>query len=283
MLLPTHPHLSYITNNADFPTAITAQAGTAVTAGGSANTYGTWTQIHAGLTYASEWVKIALQGVETSADVISATTLNAYFDIGIGPNSGEVTVIAEKLGGPNAYGMGHIYFMPLRIPPDTPVWARHQNTAASAKGAVAISVQGGNMNPGTINTVSRIVALGATTASTTGTTITPTSGSEDAWTEIVASSAEDYAGVMISPMFRVDTSTTAKVTWLDVGVGGSGSEFVVGDMLTTEYLYGTGERHSSICLPSFIGIPAGSRICARAGGNVAADTSCSVIVYGFVH
>jgi hypothetical protein len=283
MLLPTHPHLSYITNNADFPAAITAQAGTAVTAGGSANTYGTWTQIHAGLTYASDWVKVAFQGVETSGDVISATTLNAYFDIGIGPNSGAVTVIAEKLGGPNAYGMGHIYFMPLRIPPDTPVWARHQNTAASAKGAVAISVQGGNMNPGTINTVSRIVALGATTASTTGTTITPTSGTEDAWTEIVASTTDDYAGVMISPMFRVDTSTTAKVTWLDVGVGGSGSEFVVGDMLTTEYLYGTGERHSSICLPSFIGIPAGSRICARAGGNVAADTSCSVIVYGFVH
>jgi hypothetical protein len=241
-------------------------------------------QIHAGLTYASELVQFNIQGTETSADVVpSALTLNSYYDIGIGPNSGAVTVIVEKLCGSQAYGMGHIYLMPLRIPPDTPVWARQQGTEASQKGGIVIRVQGGNMNPGTFPTVSRVVALGATTASTTGTTITPTNGSQDAWTEIVASSAADYAGLMVSPMFRQDTSTTAKVTWLDIGVGGSGSEKSVGDQLTTEYLYGTAEQHSAVCLPSFVGVAAGSRISVRASSNITADTSCSVIVYAFVH
>lgn len=284
MLLPPHPHHSYFDTNDAYPQAITAQSGTLITAGGSAHTYGSWTQIHAGLTYPSEMVMFRIQGLESSADQPpSGITLNAYFDIGIGPDSGNVTTIVEKLCGAQAYGMGHCYFMPLRIPPDTPIWSRHQNTNASAKGGMSITVWGGNMNPGTLPTVGRVVALGATTASTTGTTVTPTSGSVDAWTQIVASSADDYAGLMVSPMFRVDTSTTAKNTSIDLGVGGSGAEKVVGHNLTHEYIIGTAEQHSAVCVYSLIGVPAGSRICARASGNVTADSNCSLIVYGMMH
>jgi hypothetical protein len=174
--------------------------------------------------------------------------------------------------------------MPLRIPPDTPIWARHQNTAASAKGAIQITCSGGNMNPGTVPTVSRIVALGATTASTTGTTVTPANATEDAWTQIVASTTDDYAGVMVSPLFNVDTSlTSALISTTDVGVGGSGSEKVVGENLTTEFLWTANEQKSAICLYSLIGITAGSRISTRTAGSAAADGTASQIVYGFVH
>jgi hypothetical protein len=206
-------------------------------------------------------------------------------DIGIGPNSGAVTTIAEKLSCSNASGIGSVWFLPLRIPPDTPVWARHQNTAASAKSYVHAAFHGGNMNPGTMPVVSRIVALGATAASTVGTTITPgASNAEGSWTQIVASTAEDYAGVMLSHLFNVDTTLTAELVGCgDVGVGGAGSEKVVGENITYSLLHTANETRNSFHMPAFIGIPAGSRLSARWSGSLTADGTNSIIVYGFTH
>lgn len=285
MLLPPHPHWSYFATNASVPTALGVQCGTSVTSGGSANTYtSTPVQIHAGLTYPSEMVMVRINAIETSADVITATTLNAYFDIGIGPSSGSVTWIVEKLGGSQAQGLGVIYIMPLRIPPDTPIWSRHQNTAASAKGAIQITAFGGNASPGTVPTISRVIPLGATSASTTGTTVTPASATEDAWTQIVASTTEDYAGFMVSPLFNVDTSlTSGLISSTDLGVGGSGSEKVIAENITMEFLWSTAEQKDAICMYTLCGVPAGSRISTRTAGSTTADGTASQIVYGFVH
>jgi hypothetical protein len=141
------------------------------------------------------------------------------------------------------------------------------------------------MNPGTMPSCSRIVALGATAATTVGTTITPgASNAEGAWTQIVASTAEDYAGVMLSHLFNVDTTlTTALVGCGDVGVGGSGSEKVVGENITYSEVFTANEQRSSFHMPTFVGIPAGSRLSARWSGSLAADGTNSIIAYGLVH
>lgn len=286
MLVPPHPHLSYVTSNSSIPgVSATNVSGTQVTSGGSANTAGTWTQIHAGLTYPSECVVFRIGGVRTSGNVIAATTLNGYMDIGIGPSSGSVTTIAEKLSCSNSSGIGAVWFLPLRIPPDTIVWARFQCTAASALSAVFFAAHGGNMNPGTMPSCTRIVALGATSASTTGTAITPgASNAEGAWTQIVASTAEDYAGVMLSHLFNVDTTLTSELIGVgDVGVGGSGSEKVVGENITYSALTTANETRTSFHMPTFIGIKAASRLCARYSGSLAADGTNSIMVYGLVH
>jgi hypothetical protein len=205
-------------------------------------------------------------------------------DIGIGPNSGAVTTIVEKLGGSQAQGLGVIYVMPLRIPPDTPIWGRHQNTAASAKGAIQLTAYGGNGNPGTMPVVTSIVALGATTASTTGTTVTPTSATEDAWTQIVASTAEDYAGFMVSPLFNVDTTLTSLlISQTDLAVGGSGSEKVIAENITTEIMISANEQKDAFCWYTLVGVPAGSRLCTRTAGSTTADGSASQIIYAFRH
>jgi hypothetical protein len=165
------------------------------------------------------------------------------------------------------------------------VWARFQNTAGSAKASVFFTAHGGNMNPGTMPSVRRIVALGATTASTTGTSITPgASNAEGAWTQIVASSAEDYAGLMLSHLFNVDTSLTIALEGCgDVGVGGSGAEKVVGENITYSSIFTAAEQRASFHMPTFVGIAAGSRICARWSGSLTADGTNSIIVYGLVH
>ena len=283
-LMNPHNHMSYATTNGSVGAAIGAQAGTLITSG-TANTAGSWTQVHAGLTYGCDITQVCINAVETSGDIIAATTLNCYIDIGIGPNSGAVTTIIEKLGGSQAQGLGVVYFLPIRFPPDTPIWARHQNTAASAKAGVQISFQGGNGNPGSFPSFGAMVALGATTASTSGTAITPNgAGAEGAWTQIVASSTDDYGGLMASPLFNVDTTLTSLlITTIDVGYGGSGSEKVVGENVTRQIMISANEQKDAVCFPTFVGIPAGSRIVARASGSTTADGTNSIILYGFKH
>lgn len=284
MLVAPHPHLSYFPSLASTIAAAGTQYAVSVTSGGSAHTFGAWTQIHAGLTYPSELVLVVINAIETSADVIAATTLNAYFDIGIGPDASNVTVIVEKLCGSNAQGAGRMYYFPLHIPADTPIWARHQNTAASAKGCINVSFFGGNMNPGTLPRIERVVCLGATAASTTGTAITPGSAAEGAWTQISASTPEDFAGVMVGGLFVVDTTmTSGLLTVMDAGIGSAGNEASIGENLTTQFCYSGNEQVTSFSVPTFCGIPAGSRLSARAAGYTTPDSSNSVVLYGLVH
>jgi hypothetical protein len=284
MLLAPHNHHSYFVTNGSVGAAPGTQAGTLITSG-VANTAGTWTQIHAGLTYGCDYLVVRINAVETSGDIVAATTLNAYIDIGVGATSGAVMTVIEKLGGSQAQGLGVVYFIPVRIPPDTPVWARHQNTAASAKAGVQVSWFGGNMNPYNFPSFSGMVALGAVTASTTGTAITPNgAGAEGAWAQIVSSTTDDYGGVMVSPLFNVDTTLTSTLhTTLDVGVGASGQEKVIGENLTQSFLWSANEQKDAVCFPSFVGVAAGSRLCARASGSTTADGTNTVIIYGFKH
>lgn len=283
-LLPPHNHLSYFPTNGSVGAAVGTQAGTLLTSG-AAHTAGSWTQIHAGLTYGCDYLIVRINAVETSGDVITATTLNVYIDIGIGPDSSNVTTIIEKLGASQSQGLGTLYFIPVRFPPDTPIWARHQNTAASAKAGIQVSWFGGNMNPGCFPSFSGMVALGATTASTTGTAITPNgAGAEGSWTQIVASTAADYGGVMASPLFNVDTSLTSGLhDTVDVGVGSAGNELTIGENLTQSFIWSTAEQRDAVCFPSFVGIPAGQRLSARVSGSTTADGTNSIMLYGFIH
>jgi hypothetical protein len=132
--------------------------------------------------------------------------------------------------------------------------------------------------------VTSIVALGATTASTTGTTVTPANATEDAWTQIVASTAEDYAGFMVSPLFNVDTTLTSLlISQTDLAVGSAGSEKVIAENITTEILISANEQKSAFCWYTLVGVPASSRLCTRTAGSAAADGTASQIIYAFKH
>lgn len=278
-----HNHLSEFTSC----TSVGAAAfGTAVTSGGSANTYGSWTLLKSALNYAAEYCTVLLANNFTAA-----TTQNAYVDIGIGSSAADVQPIVGKLCGSHAAaGIGKSYFLPLRIPPGLNIYARHQNTVASKNISVQLNTFGGNMNPGSYPNFSQIVPLGAVTASTTGTAITPgATGAEGAWTQIVASTTSDYGGLMVSGLFNVDTTMTANlITTFDIGIGASGQEKSVGENVLVHMPAGqvataNDERVVSVSFPTLIGVPTGSRICVRASGSTTADASNSVIVLGFAH
>ena len=280
-LMNPHNHFSEFAS----ATSVGAAAfGVAVTSG-AAHTYGSWTQIKAANTYASEYCVVML-----SNNFTSATTQNAYVDIGIGTSAADVFPIIDKLCGSHAAaGLGRSYFLPIRIPAGMNIYARHQNTVASKNISVQISTFGGNMNPGNYPCFAEAVALGATIASTTGTTVTPGASAEGAWTQIVASTTEDFSGLMISGVFNVDTTLTANlVTTFDIGIGASGQEKSVGENILVNMPAGqvatsSDERAVSVSYPTLIGVPVGSRISVRASGSTTADSSNSVIVLGFTH
>lgn len=283
MLKAPHSHLSSFATNVSTPAAA---FGTLATSAASANTYGTWAQIHAGLTFPAEYFTVML-----TANFTVATTQNAYVDIGIGATSGAVMPLIEKLCGSHAApGLGKHYFIPIRIPPNTPVWARHQNTVASKNIAVLLSTFGGSRNPYNFPNFPKAEALGAVTASTTGTAITPGSApTEGAWAQIVASTTQDYGGFIVSGMFNVDTTMTANlVTAFDIGVGASGQERTLGENVLIQMPAGqvataSDERVISVAFPTFGGVPAGSRLVVRASGSTTADASNSVILLGLTN
>jgi hypothetical protein len=230
-------------------------------------------------------MNVRLHAVETSADAISATTLNAYVDLGVGPDASNVSVIAENLGAANVQGIGVVYYLPLYANLKTyRLWARHQNTAASAKIGVQVTYNIGRRSPGSFGElVKKVVGLGAVAASTTGTSITPGAPSPGAWTEIIASTTERYVGVMASPLFNVDTSlSSALLSFAHVGIGGSGSELAVAYNAMAQLVWSTAEQKDAIVLPTFVGIPSGSRLSARVTGSTTADGTNSIMLYGLV-
>ena len=281
MLLDPHIHLSEFKTN---DSVAKATHGTSVTSG-AANTYGTWTQIHAGFVETSDYITIML-----SNNFTSATTQNAYVDIGIGATSGAVQPIIEKLCGSHAAaGLGRFYYLPIRIPQGTPIWARHQNTVTTKTIGVLINSFGGNQNPASSFRPSRYSALGAVTASTTGTVITPGTSAEGSWTQIIASTTEDYAGILPSGLFNVDTTMTANVNVaVDIAVGAAGQERVIGENVLIHMPAGQGatsndERAVSFAIPTLLGIPTGSRLAARASANGTPDSAYSIILLGMIH
>jgi hypothetical protein len=280
MLVPPHPHYGYFYTIDSDPTG---GAGTALTGGGTAHTYGSWVQIGPtnGFDYPVEWMI-----VELNTGFTAATTRNSYVDIGYGTDTSNVTVIAEKLCGSGATAnTGHMYFIPLHVPADVKLYARTQHTTASGTIKINISAMGGNQNRGTMPGISKVVAIGATTASTTGTAITMgATGAEGAWTQIVASSAEDYAGFMIGGPFFVDTNMAAGPSYtFDVGMGASGQEKTVGENLTKATIFSASEDWVGWHLPTFLGVKAGTRLCVRGSCSGTAETSISVILYAFLH
>ena len=280
MLVPPHVHYG------DFYTidsSPTGGAGTSLTGGASANTYGAWVQIGpaSGFTYPVEWVTIELNTAFTAA-----ATRNHYVDIGFGTDTSNVTVVVEKLCGSGATtNSGHMYFFPLQIPAGVNLYARTQGTTASGTIKINLTTMGGNQNPGTMPKVPSIKAIGATTASTTGTAITMgATGAEGAWAQIVASSAEDYAGFMIAGPFVVDTNMTTGPSYtFDVGMGASGQEHVIGENLTKATIFSASEDWVGWHLPTFVGVKAGTRICIRGSCSGTSESTISAHLLCFTH
>lgn len=189
--------------------------GTALTASGSIHTLGTRVELVASTTYEAEWCRITFINSFTTATLTDQLT-NIY----IGAGGSEVPLIANLQSGWSAtvtVGVPAAYWFPIRIPLGSRISADMQ--ALIASDTVRILFDYGVSN-GEHWVGSGVETLGANTAASRGTAITPGGASEGSWTSIGTSGAGyKYRYLNMGAMGNNDTTIVAEtITW-DVGSG----------------------------------------------------------------
>ena len=250
-------------------------------------TYGNWSMLCPGLDQAGYYITFDV----TTA--IGSSTLNrsGFIDIGIGPDSGNITVVVPTLcitntggaGGATIKGPSH-YEFPLYVPPNTKVWARGVANVSLTIHTV-LCIDQGARDPSDSPLVHRYEVIGPTPNTSSFTNIiTPSYGTGEtagAWSEYSASTSNSYIGVMLS---GGNISTAAIVNMFysyDVGVGTAGSEVVVARNILKEISVTT-EQTTRFSIGRLVQIPQGSRICVRGTSILAGGTGGGIILLGMV-
>jgi len=230
--------------------------GTAV-APGAANTKGSWVELSSGL--AADISLLTVMGLISP----NLTTPNYYaVDIGIGAIGSEISLISNLMFHAASSWNYRFYQFPLSIPEGTRVVARCQALDVTSVDKNIYICLTGWANDWDGQEIDSYDTLGFVGASTKGTQLAGSGSSNTmgAYTVLTASSANDYAGLMLSAdMSGVGGGGNDSYAF-DVAVGGSGSEVdVISKIIMNK------SDNVQMLLSAFmpIEIPAGSRITAR--------------------
>jgi hypothetical protein len=241
-----------------------ASAGTTVTAPGSNNTKGAWTQLLSSAPFDVGGILFGGYFTHTSG------LQHALVDIGIGASSSEQVLIPDvawqrqsSSGKPSPATL-----FPCRIPAGTRIAARYQSSTASGStlAASATLLPAGGAYP--IRS-GKAVVLGANTTTSRGLQVDPggTVNTKGSYAELTSSHAHASQWAVLSAMN--EDSGGAAPSWLvDLAIGGAGSEIVViPNLLIAGFqdVEASGGIHR-IFIP--LALQAGVRIAARAQCNV---------------
>lgn len=225
-----------------------------VVASATPHAVGSWVEAVASSTGAAQAVSVTTRATTG----VNATNTSTLLDVGIGAAASEVVVVASL---PVGYrGLGATVSVPVPVPSGSRVSVRIRSAVASKSVDLAVTLDTGP-------TVTAPVALGANTAASRGVILGAPAGptSPGAWTEIVASTAEAYQALVVSPQGGEDTAMLASGMRFDIATGAAASETLVATSwwgaFTSEYLY------AASCPLIPISIPAGTRLSARYSGS----------------
>lgn len=234
-----------------------ASNGTTVSAPGSTNTKGSYTQL-----------------IASTAHDASGLLLSGYFtapsgagygliDIAIGAASSEqvlISNIAVNRQTSNAMGWPPI-LIPCSIPAGARVSARYQASQTSATCVLSAQAVGGMLNYPIL--ANRSETLGADTSTSKGTSIDPggTANTKGSYVQMAASTAFASKWAILS--FTADSPSTLGWNWLiDVAVGASSSEqIVVPNLWVPSAGLAGGLCIARVFMP--LAIPAGTRVAMR--------------------
>ena len=242
------------------PTLATLTPGTAVTTGATSSTKGSATQLIASTKF-DVW-GVTLVFTDYGA---SATASDACFDLLLGAN--DDVRVANLLCGysPSSSSFGtQRYWFPLYIPAGVKVSGRAAGLRTSTAMQVQIFLEGGTPSP-PWRVGSRVTTYGITTVPN-GTNVVAGNAAEGSWTQMTASTSEDHFYLVPSFQLTSETSISSRALNVDYGVGGSGSEVLLGSV---DYGQSSFELLST---PGDLGgedvhVPAGSRLVMRASST----------------
>jgi hypothetical protein len=243
--------------------------GTVVTTGAAEATKGTVVQLIASTSFDAYWVTVL-----ATQYGLAATDSQGALDILIGAATEEVWIPNLLMGfcspTDSATGVGpKRWDFPLYLPAGTRIAARAAGKRLSTAMRVSVFLYGGAGLP-PFRVGRNVTTLGMGTVPF-GTTIVPgASAAEGAWTQVIASTAEDYFCFVPSFQAGTDTTLSRLMFSYDIGMGAATeTEMAQGFLFTTtdnEMMRGPENP-----MPAFFDAPSGSRIVARVSNSGAND------------
>lgn len=284
--VPTNS-FSFSTDNAG-TTYANAGLGTQITAGGTNHTKNaSITSLLAGSAITEDCYWISIGFVAGATSTASARFLvDFFFDPAGGTNwEGSPRIPNLAVNTPDLVQGGVWYEFPLYIKNGTSIGARCQAETASRTVRVIVAVSGRPSRPDLVECGSKVIDYGTTTASTSGTAVTPgASGSMGSYSASLGTTSRDHwwwqTGILIT-----DTSQTAVQYWFDMAVGDANRKQLVQRGIL-HHNVGTVEQagranFSGIYYPAYY-LAAGGSVFVRGVCTGTADSSISAIVYGVV-
>lgn len=232
--------------------------GTILTASGTANTKGAYTEVVS-----------AANNVDGCSDlsiyfdgVSEATMRSMLLDIAVGGAGSEQVIIENIFLASRLIQNPNLIKLPISITPGVRVSARMQSSVASSQGVIHVIM--GCSNFTTQTPLSKTKAYGVDLATSKGVNVTGGT-SYGAWTEITPSLDEDIKGFFVCVSRDVD-GWSGSEAFYDVGIGGAGSEQIV---LEKQMMSQNSNETGTMLFSPFYGIkiPAGTRIAIRALTN----------------
>lgn len=192
-------------------TLATSSGSVTVTADTAAHTKGAWTEIIA--SNAAETSALFIFPQNTYRDNTNTATL---LDIGTGAAGSETVVAGDiAIGGLNSTYVGVSCVAPIKLASGTRVAARIQSVVTGGKTA---TVDLRTLAWGDANTVPTSVdVLGTSTATSAGTSVSTS------YTEVVASTAQQYEAIIVVPSLATTNATSVDIN-LSVATGTAGNE-----------------------------------------------------------
>lgn len=250
-----------------------ATPGTAVTSGGTANTYGTVTELISAANNTQDSWAIEVAIINTGA---SATASEASLDILVGGATDDV-LISSLLCGYTYNASATSFWFPVHVPAGVRIAARLSSARTSAASRVLVWLYGGATPPFRVGR--KVTTYGTKINNSRGVSITPTaSGGAASATQITASTTEDHFCFL--PGFQPATDTTiTPAGWQSIGIGvGAATEQRIGSWWfgkdTSEVTAGPLPSR-----PVFVDVPSGSRLTMLASNSGANDAAYDGLIY----
>jgi len=244
--------------------------GTSVTAGNKS--YGSWTQLASGIGVDA----IAFLSVRIWPTANSS--FRTYTQIGVGGAGSEKVIANDLYASSGTAGNSFTeYLFPCSIPAGSRIAARCENSATTDSNNVQIMFYGGT------HFATGVDSFGFDSVNAAAVDVDPggTVNTKGSWTQLIASAARDYLGLMIAPGENSTNNTNPSGTpiYIDIGIGGAGSELVIIPNRGFSNV-GSNTEHYAPFLP--IRIPAGTRVAARcaSGSNTVGTRVIGLMAYG---
>lgn len=215
--------LNYIT----YPVGPTP-LGTTVTASGSTNTKGSYTELAASTPFTATAIVVTVQFAGDSA----ASGYAFLLDIATGAAASESVLIPDLMvNGQVATGSSNLgsfaqFTIPIAIASGTRLSARCACNTASKSLGVVVTLLSTNGLPGM---TAALQSYGVTAASSRGTAIDPggSTNTKGSYTQLTASTSAVSQWLMLIVGWGANTAPSTARWYLDIATGGAGSETVL--------------------------------------------------------